>query len=145
MRPEGGAILALDVGDVRIGVAVAETTVLAVPLPSVSRRGRTACLDALERLVEQHGVGRVLVGLPLLEDGREGEQAAKTRAFARSLARRLPKLAIEFVDERHSTGAAKDLLGARARPGTTDSVAAALLLQDRLNQPTPPPEAPPAP
>ena len=137
------ALLALDVGDARVGVAMSESGVLATPLPAISRRGKTACLDALQRLVEQHGVARVIIGLPLLESGVEGEQAAKTRAFARSLARRLPAIEILFADERHTTGHAREILGRRAAPGTTDSVAAALLLQDHLNHAAPPAPPPP--
>lgn len=126
-----GVILALDVGDVRIGVAVSRSGMIAEPLTVLERSGRTQTLDAIEALVNAHGASQLVLGLPLLEGGAEGEQAEKTRAFARSLRRRLPKIPIVFQDERFSSEDARDL-----RPGTRgpiDHLAAAVILRDYLN------------
>lgn len=128
--------MALDVGDVRIGVAVSESRLIPRTLPAVNRAaGRTATLDALAEVVGRHGVRVAVVGLPLLEGGAEGEQAARTRAFARSLKRRLPDLWIEFRDERYTSAEAADILGGVPDdPGRVDSVAAAVILLEYLDE-----------
>jgi putative Holliday junction resolvase len=132
-----GAVLALDVGDVRIGVALSRSRVIAEPLTTIERVGRKQTLDAIESLVKEHTVTVCVLGLPLLERGAEGEQAEKTRAFGRSLARRLPQLTIVFQDERHSSGQAREHAGRRVAPGKdkglVDRLAAAFILQDYLN------------
>ncbi len=130
-----GALLALDVGDVRIGVAVSESRIIASPLEALDRRllGRTGTLDAIQALMERYRVTEVLLGLPLLEGGKEGEQAQKTRAFGRSLQRRVPGLAITFRDERYTTSEARGILGPGPHPpGKVDSLAAAILLEEAL-------------
>ncbi len=129
-------VLALDVGDVRIGVAVSESRIIATTLAAIDRRkGRKETLNAIEVLVEKYRVGTILLGLPLLEKGIEGAQAEKTRAFGRSLARRLPSPRIEFWDERYSSSEARDILdgGSRVEKGRIDSVAAAIILQGYLD------------
>lgn len=138
-RDIGGAVLALDVGDARIGVAVSESGVIASTLPAIRRAGRRETLDAIEALVDRYGVRRVILGLPLLEGGTEGEQAGKTRAFGRSLARRLPRVAVVYWDERYSSAQAREILGPGEHAGgRVDSVAAAVILQEYLDaQPKP--------
>ena len=134
LTAEDGSVLALDVGDVRIGLAVSESRTIATTLPSIERNGRRATLDALERIIGQHEVRSVILGLPLLESGEEGDQAERTRAFARSLKRRLPKLGIEFWDERYTSAEAREILGGEAETvGRVDSVAAAVILQEFLD------------
>ncbi|MDX1972264.1 MAG: Holliday junction resolvase RuvX [Candidatus Sumerlaeia bacterium] len=144
-------ILALDVGDVRIGVAVSESLVIAQPIEALDRQklGRKGTLDALEALLQRFNTHRLVVGLPLLEGGREGEQVEKTRAFVRSLQRRRPGVEVNFWDERYSSGDARGILGNRSVPkGYLDSVAAAVFLQEYLDHHTaiPPtlPSSPPA-
>lgn len=134
--PDGGALLGLDVGDVRIGVALSESRMICRPLPAIDRSaGRTATLNALEEIVRSHGVRTAVVGLPLLEGGAEGEQAARTRAFARSLRRRIPGLWVEMRDERYTSAEAADIIGGGpAEPGRVDSVAAAVILQEYLDE-----------
>lgn len=130
------AFLALDVGDVRIGVALSRSGVIAEPFDTITRLGRKQTLDALEAIISAHAVGVCVVGLPMLESGVEGEQAEKTRAFARSLARRLPALGIAFHDERHSSGHAREIIGKKTREkGAIDRVAAAVILQEWLDSP----------
>ena len=129
--------LALDVGDVRVGVAISRSGVIAEPLTTVERTGKSQVLDAIQKLVEANKVTVCVVGMPLLEGGTEGEQAEKTRAFARSLARRLPGLRMVFWDERHSSGEARGLAGKRVNRGENrglvDRIAAAVILQEDLD------------
>jgi len=131
-----GSVLSLDVGDVRIGVAVSESRVIASTLPAINRKaGKKATLNALQEIVDSKRVDEVVIGLPYLESGAKGEQAEKTEAFARSLARRFPNLQIHFRDERYSSSEAKDILGGdNQEKGRVDSVAAAVILQSFLDE-----------
>ena len=127
-------LLALDYGVVRTGVAVSdETGTLASPLTVVARAGSDAGLDEIERLVSDHGVARVVVGLPVSLDGREHGQAREVRSFVARLAARLD-VPVVLYDERFTTTIARRRGGA----GALDARAAAALLEDYLGatQPT---------
>ena len=124
--------LALDLGDRRIGLAVGDDEArIARSLPALRRRTREADLAALRRVIREEGVQALLIGMPLTLRGDVGPQAARTRALAERLAADLA-LPVEFRDERLTTKAA-----ARYRTGKRfdiDSAAAALLLQERLDE-----------
>lgn len=127
-------LLALDVGDERIGVALSdEGGQLARPLMVISRRAGPASFRRIAALVAEHGVGCLIVGLPLLPDGREGRQAASVRAYVRGL-QGYVQAPIILWDERDSTAEAHEVMAAnrpRARRlrGPDDAVAAAVILQ----------------
>ncbi|MCC5876948.1 MAG: Holliday junction resolvase RuvX [Candidatus Sumerlaeia bacterium] len=128
--------LGLDVGDARIGVAISRSGVISDTRETIHRVGRKQTLNAIEKVVVEEGVTVAVLGLPLLEGGTEGEQAEKTRAFARSLQRRLPHLKICFQDERHSSNHAREIIGGRVGgKGRVDQVAAAVILQEWLDSP----------
>lgn len=136
--PALGALLGVDVGTVRIGVAVSDPDGrLAVPLRTV-QRGR-GDLDTLASLGAERGVGGYVVGLPRTLSGGEGPAAEACRAFAAELAARVAPLPVVLVDERLTTAAATQALrgagtsGRRSRP-VVDQVAAATLLQGTLDQ-----------
>jgi len=99
-------VLALDVGDRRIGLACSDPTgVLATPA-GVYRRSNgpddlATDLDRIVDLVEERQAAAVVVGLPINMDGSEGPQARKTRAFADNLAQR--GLKVVLWDERLTT------------------------------------------
>ena len=128
----------LDVGDRRIGVAIAdETGLIATPLATV-QRGRHD-LAEIARLVAEWRVDRLVVGLPTGLSGREGPQAAAVRAYAADLAAHLgPEPPLEFWDERLTTAIAERALieaGTRRarRRERIDAVAAAVILQSYLD------------
>lgn len=126
-------LLALDVGDARIGVAISRSGMIAQPLGTIERNSRTGTLDAIESMVREHGVTQIVVGLPVREDGVEGTQAAKTRAFARSLKRRLPAVHLAFFDERYSSVEAGEISPTgHLERGRIDKLAAAVILRDFL-------------
>ncbi len=140
-----GPFLSLDVGDARIGVAVSDSEgLLARPLDTVQRLPRKECLDHLEALLRDAGAQAVVVGLPLLESGVEGDQAGRTRAFVRSLARRIPRLPVTWWDERYTSSEADEFISAReraarrpARRGARsrrDELAATIILQEWLDE-----------
>ena len=119
-------VLALDHGEARCGAALSDPTgVLATPVAAVARPDTRAGLAAVARLVEERGVERVVVGLPLTLSGEEGPQAAAARAFADRLRARLGGVPVELHDERLTTRQAARS-GGRA---DEDSRAAAHLLE----------------
>ena len=138
MSRRGGRVMALDVGERRIGVAVSdETGVIATPVATVHRD--TGDLAEIARLVAAWEVDRLVVGLPTGLSGREGPQAASVRAYAAALERHLgPEPPIDFWDERLTTAIAERALiaaGTRRarRRERIDAVAAAVILQSYLD------------
>ena len=92
-------VLALDHGTVRIGCALSDPSgTLATPLPVIEPPEPRAVAE----LVDEHGVERVVVGLPLHLSGEEGSQAALARSFCRELEAMLP-VPVETYDERLTT------------------------------------------
>jgi putative Holliday junction resolvase len=129
---------ALDVGKVRVGVAVAdELGVLAHPRPFVDGRDPRRAIEALVKLAAEEGIGLFLVGLPRQLSGEEGPSARRARRFAQQLKTK-SAIDVEFVDERLSTQEARARLreqGVRDRDARDriDSASAAVLLQSWLD------------
>jgi putative Holliday junction resolvase len=118
-------VLALDHGEVRCGCALSDPSgTLATPLEAVERPDTRRGLAAIAALVEERGVERVVVGLPLTMAGAEGEQAARARAFAQRLGERID-VPVELWDERLTTRQAERTGGG----ADADSRAAAHLLE----------------
>jgi putative holliday junction resolvase len=132
-----GVRLAVDLGSVRVGVARSDPGgLLATPLTVVAS-GRDE-LDELVKLAASAGAIEIIVGLPTSLSGREGAAAAAARSFAADLARRLAPVPVRLVDERFTTTEAHQALrrggkDSRARRGTVDAAAAAVLLQAALD------------
>ncbi len=132
-----GRILALDIGEKRIGVAVSdETGILARPLTTITRGARRDDFERIAQLVAQQQAERVVAGYPLSLSGDEGPQARRVRRYARALASLL-LVPLELWDERYTTVEATQRLHdsnrrRRADRGQLDAAAAAILLQDYL-------------
>jgi putative Holliday junction resolvase len=130
-------VAALDVGDVRIGVAVSdELRITAQGIGVVRRVGGRRDLEALAALLAPYELARLVVGLPLNMNGTEGPQAARVRAFAEQTAAHLG-VPLEFWDERLTTVAAERTLleadmSRKRRREVVDKVAAVLILQGYL-------------
>src|SRR6185437_13475894 len=104
-------ILALDVGDKRIGLAITDPLGLtAQPLFTLHRTTLRADLKAIARFIRQHNVTTLVVGNPLHADGTRSTQAAKAQAFAKSLQVEHPTLTHHLLDERLTTREAHELL-----------------------------------
>lgn len=131
-------ILALDVGDRRIGVAISdELRKFARPLEVIDRQ-KTNALDRLVALARSHFVGMIVVGLPKNMDGTEGRQAVKCRRFAAELKAKIGSVSIEFWDERCTTQQAKQVtLETRSKrqrqQEALDAVSACVILQSFLD------------
>lgn len=132
-----GRILALDYGTKRIGVALSdELGWTAQPLETFERRTLDRDVVHIAALVESHSVERVVLGLPLQLDGREGPAVRAMREFTDKLEASLP-VPVVLWDERMTTKAAEELLiaadvGRRKRKGIVDRIAAAILLRSYL-------------
>jgi putative Holliday junction resolvase len=127
-------VIALDVGERRIGVAVSDPTgTLATPHSVIRRRSKAEDFAAVARLVDELGIKRVIVGLPLSLNGEMGPQARRVTRYAQALAQTLD-VPVEFHDERYSTVTADALLAesGRKRRVPIDAAAAAVILQDYL-------------
>ncbi len=130
------SILALDVGDRRIGLASSDPTgLLASPAGVIQRTTLERDVELVMAAVEEHEAGRVVVGLPVNMSGSEGPQALKTREFAEAVAER--GLQVEMWDERLTTVEATRMLEERGmkrkRIGRhIDEMAATLILEGYL-------------
>ncbi len=128
-----GRLLALDLGEARIGVAVCdELGMLATPL-TVLRRRRTRAEDFAEiaALVRREHAAGVLVGLPLDSAGEAGAQARWVRRYAGRLAGAL-EVPLAFWDESFTTEDAGRLVRQAGGRTAVDAAAAAVLLNDFL-------------
>lgn len=136
--PEPGRVIGLDLGDVRIGVAVSDPDrTLAVPIGTVLA-GAPQDLRAIRELVREHGATAVVVGHPLLLTGERGDRAQRAESFADAL-RAVLDVPVHLQDERLSTVEASRALRAAGRSArearaVIDASAAAVLLQSWLDR-----------
>lgn len=132
-----GRIIALDVGSVRIGVAVSDPLLgFAQGLCVLRAAGEWA--DELAELIAEYDARTLLVGMPTRTDGRDGPEAAKMKKLVETLKKRFPDIKIEIWDERFTTAIAQAALieadvSRKNRKDRVDKVAAALLLQNYLD------------
>lgn len=111
-------LLALDVGEKRIGVAIADSVTGSVrALATLRRRTASADTRSLAALVAEQRIDELVVGLPLDLDGTAGEQVTRTRAWAKQV---LPALGrpVSWRDERLTSVAAEAALGRPPRGGS---------------------------
>jgi putative holliday junction resolvase len=135
-------VLALDIGERRIGVAVSDPDGrVAVPVSVLDARRVLGDGADLKRLLSDYDdVELIIIGLPLTMSGEAGPQAERVRAAGQTIADRTG-LAVHYVDERLSSVEASRRMAeagadARARRGSVDMVAASILLQAYLDEST---------
>lgn len=130
--------LALDIGDVRIGVALSDPQGnVSTPLTVLDTKAVRAKRSVLFDLFSDYEIERIVVGLPRSLDGEEGPQARHVRALAAKLLES-NTLPVEFVDERYSSVEAKRVMASqgfseRDMRGSIDKVAASIFLQSFLD------------
>ena len=151
MHARGGTILGIDLGERRIGLAIADADGLAArPLATVSRARSLAPADdavTLGRIAREQAVAELVVGLPLEASGAHGPMADAATLWAQAVAEQLG-LPVTLRDERLSSHLAETRLGPMPRgrsggpPSRTqrdryrervDREAAAIILQDELD------------
>lgn len=130
-------VLGLDIGEKRIGVAVADTTAgLAMPLRVMNAQEVIDNAQSWRMLVQDNEPDLLVCGLPKTMRGATGQQAARIRELAERIAQSCG-VPLEFADERLSSAEAKRVLRAqglseREMRGKIDSVAASLFLETWL-------------
>lgn len=137
--PAATRLIGLDVGGTSVGVAVSDPSLTIATARTTLKRGRRFkdLADALLALIEESGVGGVVVGLPLDLSGKPGPRAQASKAFARNLLA-VNDLPLVFWDERLSTNAVErqmleaDMTRGR-RAAVRDAAAAAYILQGYLD------------
>jgi len=143
-----GRVLALDLGEVRIGLAISDPLgITANPLAALKSVGPRRDVEVVAALVHEHGVVTVVVGLPLLLSGEEGKGAACAHRFAARLRQRLEGVEVAMWDERLTTVQAERTLIAanvkrRKRREVVDGLAALLILENFLDARGASPERP---
>lgn len=131
-------VLALDIGEKRIGVAVSDPSgSVSTPVKVLATQAVLGDSRLLVNLAEDYEIALVVVGLPLSMDGTEGKQAAEVRRISGLLAKTL-SVPFEFFDERLSSSAAKRAMSEagvsdKTKRGSVDMVAASLFLQSYLD------------
>jgi len=144
-----GRILALDVGDKRIGIAISDKLgITARGLPTLFRTNIKDDTRKILEIIGENGCSCVVVGLPLNLSGDDSVQTGKVRAFAHKLENKLASNAmgdvrVELYDERYTTVAAEQSMAevgmsrarireAKAR-GDVDRQAAVVMLMEWLS------------
>lgn len=130
-------LMALDIGERRIGIAVSDSGILATPHSVLRRKSRDEDFVRLGRLITDLKIDRVIVGLPysLSDTEKVGPQARRVKRYAEALAATVPIL-IEYFDESYSTvDAATYLSTPGQRKIAIDAAAAAVILQNYLDSP----------
>ena len=129
----------MDVGDVRIGVAVSDLMgIIANPLETYTRKGDiTRYVNYIVQLAKAHEVSLFVSGLPLGLNGLENEQTRKTREFVDALTA-ATDIPVKFMDERFTTLSAERVLiegnvRRENRKKVIDKVAATIILQNYLD------------
>lgn len=131
-------IIALDIGTVRIGVAVSDPLgMFAQGVAVLKAEGEWH--EELAKIIAKYEKPKLLVGLPRRTDGSEGPEAGKMRETAEGLKARFPELELEFWDERFTTTIAQQALleadvSRKGRKERVDKIAATLLLQSYLEK-----------
>ena len=135
----GGRVLGVDVGTVRVGLALSDPTgTLASPLETLKRAKNQSDLDRLAALVVEHEVTEVVVGEPVHLSGASGASAEDAANYAQELADRIPDVPVILIDERLSTVTAASHLreggiDSRKQRAVIDQAAAVVILQQFLD------------
>ena len=135
---ENMRVMALDVGDKAIGIAVSDALLLtAQPRPTLRRKDLRSDIQALQQIAAENEVHQIVVGQPLHMSGKPSSQSEKVARFAEELHKALD-IPIVFWDERLTSVAAEEHLAEmglnwRKRRQHVDKIAAMIILQNYLD------------
>ncbi|HEY0984004.1 Holliday junction resolvase RuvX [Schlesneria sp.] len=147
LLPKQGALLGLDYGTKRMGVAVSNSDqTVAVPVETWLVRQPAANLKYIRELIQEYRAVGIVLGLPIRTNGEEGTAAAEVREFGTWVAAQT-SIPLVYIDERYSSAEAELLIWMRGespskRKQPLDSLAAKVILQSYLDAPeriVPPP------
>jgi putative Holliday junction resolvase len=128
-------IMALDVGERRIGIAISASGILASPHSVLQRKSKRDDFTRLSQLMAELEVERIVVGLPYSLGGHEtvGPQARRIKRYAQALAKTV-SIPVEYFDESYSTAEAEEILRSFDQKRVPlDAAAAAVILQNYLD------------
>jgi putative Holliday junction resolvase len=134
-----GRLLALDLGEKRVGVAISDELWITVrPLPFLHRTNWKQLLGAVADLLQRFDAQALVIGLPLNLDGTEGNAVIEARRLARNFELSL-KVPVYLQDERLTSREAEETLRAAGRSNSdlhqqVDGEAAAIILRDFIAQ-----------
>lgn len=132
-------ILGIDYGDKRLGLALSDPLgMMAMPLSVLERTSDESAIAAIEKIIAEKDVEKIIVGLPLNMNGTRGPMAEKSTKFADALGKSTG-VAVELCDERLSTMSAEKALlegdvRREKRKGLRDKIAAQIILQSYLDR-----------
>lgn len=132
-------ILSVDYGDSRVGTALSDILgISAHGLKTVPNKFYPKMLESIVNIINDNGVGKVVIGLPKNMDGTLGFRADITKEFADDLQKALPDIEIVFWDERLTTVEAANYLNftntrGKARKNVIDTLAAEIILQSYID------------
>ncbi len=135
---EAGRVLAIDLGEKRIGLAISDSLrIVAKPLTVFSRTSRRADFAQYQAAIAENEITLVVMGLPTYLNGTDSDQTRWVRDYSADLAANIA-VPLVFQDETHSTDAARERMIAlgynrKKRQAQRDAVAAAIILQDYLD------------
>ena len=115
-------VLALDIGSVRIGVAVSDPLGMfaqGIAVLEANSRGEDGWLEELDRLVAVYSPGAILLGNPVRTDGRKGPESLRVEAWAERISARYPAISVKLHDERFSPSWRSRLFWKRTCRGRT--------------------------
>lgn len=124
------SILAIDYGTKNIGLALTDA-ILRIPYPLESVPNDKKIIDTIARVVKDHEVAAIVIGLPTHTYGNEGESAELARLFGEKL--KVLELPIIFEDERFSSALVKKLM-AEDKNYDKDAIEAAVILESYLQR-----------
>lgn len=131
-------ILALDLGEKRIGVAVSDAlNIIAQAVGTIERKGIRNDLKKIQELAQEYNAGRLVVGLPLNMDGTEGRSANLAVDFVNKVKKEI-QIEVEMIDERLTTAQGERIfleaaMSRKKRRKNLDKIAAQLILQNYLD------------
>ena len=130
--------MALDYGEVRIGIAFSDLlNIIANGYETYTRKGLQEDIEYLANLTKEKEVDTIVLGLPINMDGTEGERAIATREFGVLLEQRT-SLPVKYLDERLTSASAERMLieadmRREKRKQVIDKVSATIILQNYLD------------
>ena len=130
-------ILALDVGEKRIGVAVSdELNITAQAVTTIERNSAVDTVAEIRALIERYGASKIVIGMPFNMDGTKGRSAEMVEGLSSFLKLKLP-VEIEMIDERLTSSQGERVLldadiSRKKRKSAIDKIAAQLILQSYL-------------